>query len=83
MAESDKTRLKAESLLTGYRVAVLTEGFAAHVRGSSGSDHLVTGTPLDGHVEWECDCPHVARTTDCSHIAACRRIYHPCREVKP
>lgn len=62
---------KAERYLLEGRIVleeVTRHGITATVRGE-GARYRTTWAGV-----WSCTCPHQARSTDCSHIAACKRV---------
>jgi hypothetical protein len=66
---------KAERLILQRRVFITaadSAGVAARVRG----DHGVYVTSFE-HGSWTCSCPHVARTTLCSHARAVAHVWVP------
>lgn len=66
----ETARAKADRLLLEGRVVILEAGrygIAAHIRGEG---HIYTARY--GFGSWTCDCP--ARTDQCSHLTALRRV---------
>lgn len=68
----ETVRDKAERYLLEGRVIVATvdrSRVVAYVRGE-GAQYVTEWTSGS----WECSCPHRARTTDCSHVVALKRV---------
>ena len=68
----ESARDKATRYLAEGRVILVRVDRAAVVGKVRGEGAIHTTWWQAG--DWVCDCPHQARTTDCSHIHALRRI---------
>ncbi len=81
MPKRETKQAKALRLLSQARMSVVQAsdtGFEAEVRGDTGRHHVDWSRG-----SWHCTCPHLARTTACSHILAALLVWVPPETHEP